>query len=658
MSKYFSLNKLLVLLSVLLAATAGLSSSVTTDMIEKAAENQLKMMQSVWSRSPYFDGSSPTISHVIPLQSVESDEPLGYIAELSPKGFIVFSATTDISPVIAYSYESNFPWVESSENILLDMVRKDLSLRNKALSESAVSHEQIAADNRAWSKYLSGNAVPLETKQWPEPGYSSTTGWVKTAWDQGPPYSNYCPKDPRNGERCVVGCVATAMAMIVDYHSDRRDYIAKFQFGSSDRYVSHRTSPPINIDADSITYNFPSFNKLNEYISTLREQYISNAYLNMSNRAALNFACGITVRMGYGYDGSGSFTNRVAGALVSKFGYKSATVMTSGFYPTLSKNMKDSLPAELGIQGTQEGHAIICDGLREIDGQQDQYHLNFGWGGSSPDPMSAAWYVLPSMPAGYSIIDEVVVNIYPPDLSYQPDNLISLSPDNNFIGDGIYDKTGNTQKMFLPMGGSAPSVYYVKVQNDGDLDATMKVTVSKSGSASATIKCYDNVSGTDITSSATDKGWFTPALKPGKEKIIRIEITSSSSSDTCNVDVLTVAKEDEAFKDMIRITNFTGIEEDGRPLSYPLSISSRELIGNSSVNLDYTLPQSCFTSVNIYDASGRLVRNLIKKTADAGLNTTSWDTRDNDSQKVSPGTYFIILRADGKSATTKVVITR
>ena len=39
---------------------------------------------------------------------------------------------------------------------------------------------------------------------------------LKDAWSQYAPYNNMCPLDAQ-GQRCVVGCVATAMTQVMHY---------------------------------------------------------------------------------------------------------------------------------------------------------------------------------------------------------------------------------------------------------------------------------------------------------------------------------------------------------------------------------------------------------------------------------------------------------
>lgn len=335
----------------------------------------------------------------------KNEKIIAYIAELSPQGFIAIAPDTDIEPIISYSFRSNF--VQNEENLLYYMLTKDMEMRLAALP--LLPQEQIQEHNTKWENYKQGTISPISMKdfqQWPSEGTTSTGGWIETTWDQYYPYNMFCPIDPNTGSRSVVGCVATAMAMIIHYH----EYIDDVFFNFLDSYT---TWTGIHIDGDSEELDFPNFEELNEYLDTLAVHYQNNVPLTNEDLAALNFACGISVEMNYSSSGSGSYTALVASALLNKFGYDSALWMDSdeqGFYDSLSYNMMQAKPAELSIlqsDGTG-GHAINCDGYNT----NDFYHLNFGWGHSNPDPITEAWYILPEgMPAEYTIVTGAVLNI-------------------------------------------------------------------------------------------------------------------------------------------------------------------------------------------------------------------------------------------------------
>ena len=336
-----------------------------------------------------------------------NDDILSYIFDLKPIGFIAISSDNNITPIIAYSFRNNL--VRDEENLLYYMLKKDMEFRLEAMD--LFSSEKIQHNNTLWQEYISEEILETgnrDFQQWPEPGSTSTSGWIETTWNQSYPYNMFCPIDPNTGSRCVVGCVATAMSMLINYH----EYVGDVSFNY---YDDHYWTNGIHIDSDSTLYDFPSFSALNIYLDTLKIHYQNNIPLTYEDKAALCFACGISVEMNYSSSGSGANTSNVADALLDKFGYDSAMWRDSwhgDFYDLLSTNMMTAKPAEISIyqSGGAGGHAINCDGYNT----DDFYHLNFGWGSSNPGGPNTinAWYSLPEgMPVGYCIVGGAVLNI-------------------------------------------------------------------------------------------------------------------------------------------------------------------------------------------------------------------------------------------------------
>lgn len=398
---------------------------ITPDMATTVAQAHVESMRNVWSRISQLEGQAVTIGDLNPLKDAESQNVLGYVVALEPRGFVVVSGETNLTPIIAYSYRSRFPWQEDPENTLLNMVRTDLALRLEALSVTDASI--LSTNDGLWRAYLTGNVPLADTNQWPPVGSTSTGGWLETTWSQRFPWRDYCPLDPSTGERCAVGCTATAMAQIVNYHSVKNYYLGDIEFGEDDRYVTDTRK--IRIDQHSGSRDFPSFPVLNEYLDTLADHYSSGIPLDDHDLATLSFACGVSVEMDYTSEGSSASLSDAADAFRNKFKFFSAqrvkTKDVTWFYDTLKQNMKDALPAELEVWSSDDvyGHAIVCDGVREISGQKEEYHLNYGWGDDSPAPITEAWYSLPEGlpqdPYPMNIVRSGIINILPPDRAWE-----------------------------------------------------------------------------------------------------------------------------------------------------------------------------------------------------------------------------------------------
>lgn len=365
----------------------------------KAASTQIQVMDQM-----YRDGDLLHTAYVIreecvkPLYDEVGKELLAYVFELEPHGFVVVTADDDLVPVVAYSEHGSFSWEEQPDNTLLDMLRQDLSLRLEALP--LIKREIIEGNHRHWEGLIEGDPLYLEPgDSWPEAGSTWTGGWVESAWHQSSPYNDLCPIDPETEERCLVGCVATAMAQIINYWQ----YPSSVTLTTDDNYVTETHEIEIYAPEASIPYiDYNDGNPSDEMC------------------AAISFSCGVGSRMDYTSDSSTAyFCDAINSFLkhVCFFNAEFKSTENSDFYVVLEENMKNSIPAMLSIKeaGTDTSrHAIICDGFRKT-GSGEEWHLNFGWGKDTPDYLSDAWYTLPEgLPRGYSIVRHGIVNLYPP----------------------------------------------------------------------------------------------------------------------------------------------------------------------------------------------------------------------------------------------------
>ncbi|MCK4422217.1 T9SS type A sorting domain-containing protein [candidate division WOR-3 bacterium] len=72
----------------------------------------------------------------------------------------------------------------------------------------------------------------------------------------------------------------------------------------------------------------------------------------------------------------------------------------------------------------------------------------------------------------------------------------------------------------------------------------------------------------------------------------------------------------------------------------------------------FSLPMKMMVTLSIYDNTGRLIKNLVNGTRNAGLNTVRWDGKDSEGNSVANGVYFYRLSAGGKHLSDKMVVVR
>jgi Peptidase C10 family/Spi protease inhibitor/FlgD Ig-like domain len=414
------MNRFLLLVLMIVIALPVFANPQSLETARSAAENFVNILDDEFQLNASYSVQQRGVNEY-------------FVFNLSPVGFVVVSADNDVTPVIAYSFKQSLENEFLEENMLHQMLSTDLEMRRNYYSENPVAASE---NHQMWQNLLSGRyRDDLRFQQWPAPGSTITDGWIEKQWNQSGVYNQMCPLD-NSGARSVVGCVATAMSLIMDYH----EYIGNPVFTDADDYSNWGG---MDIDDDWESRDFPPFPELNDYLQDVAAHYAAGIPLTADDKAALNFSAGVSVEMGYSSSGSGTWTSLVPGALLSKYGYDTAEYFEnegSWFFDILIENMQSMKPTELTIYqaGYEGGHAINCDGYNT----NDFYHLNFGWGTSN----NACWYTLPQgMPSGYSILTGAAMNIeggYVPFAVQGDVDVNGTSPDGAYItfdGPRIYE---------------------------------------------------------------------------------------------------------------------------------------------------------------------------------------------------------------------------
>jgi hypothetical protein len=340
-----------------------------------------------------------------------------FIFTLKPTGFIIITADDDLPPVISYSIENEIGEIDAEKNPLLSLLLYDIQLRLNAIA--LLPAKFLVERHQLWKDYLNNNIVPSpDFQQWPPAGSTPTGGWLETNWTQNSPYNALCPLDG-GGIRSLVGCPATTMAQILNYHKTINSVVFT---DADDYYHSYGSGNQYWIDNDYVPRQFPSFPQLNAYLATLQQHYDNNITLTNTDKAALSFACGVAAKQVFRSDGSGTFGVSQARDAYIKFNCNTSQLLTgtdTSIYTRMSVNMKNALPAHLAVvnQAWTVGHNVVVDGFNT----NNYYHVNFGWGGSYNN-----WYLIPQeLPYSLTVIEGVIVDILKPavGLPENPENV-------------------------------------------------------------------------------------------------------------------------------------------------------------------------------------------------------------------------------------------
>ena len=326
-------------------------------------------------------------------------------------GYVVVSGDERQVEVLGYSPNKSF----DSENIPcgLRMLLEQYSREYDYLQMHGDGILEVAEGGEG-NKVAEGTEKPSQSRLHEKEG-SQTRGTraaigplMKTSWDQSPYYNKDCPIDPQYGDQCVTGCVATAMAQIMYYHSYPSVGQGKNSYTSDSRQIKQ------SLDFSTVKFDWQN-------MTTKYDKSSSTASINAV--AALMHACGVAVCMDYGNGasgGSGAFSQDVPYALTNYFKYDRSAVFYDRKYFN-GEEWEQIIQAELNAgrpmlysgrtdpdkNGNTSGHAFVLDGM---DGS-GRYHFNWGWGGSWND-----YYELSSMRPGndtFSNYQTMVCHISP-----------------------------------------------------------------------------------------------------------------------------------------------------------------------------------------------------------------------------------------------------
>lgn len=307
------------------------------------------------------DSKGISMTHVY-TEYAEDGTPLFYRFQVGEKGFMIVSATDLSVPVLAYSLESDFK-SGTSADFYCEKYKKQLAY----LNENPATARPEAA--RLWDKYASSSfRLPAVKGGKSNPCVEPL---VTTRWTQETYYNARCPfssvPEENMDYRTPVGCVALTMANIMYYYRFPHSGVGALS------YI------PREYENGELFYTYPS-----QMVNFSQQTYTYEAMTDRLEKyngelAKLIYNAGVSVRMSYGHDGSGSQSEYAINALQDNFRFSQdaqfkeyADVLESGATLADWENMaKAELDARrpLFFSGHSEeagGHAWIVDGYTTL----------------------------------------------------------------------------------------------------------------------------------------------------------------------------------------------------------------------------------------------------------------------------------------------------
>lgn len=319
------------------------------------------------------------------LLATETAEGLNtvYIMESQSDSTIYFISADDVAvPLLGYCDSKGF-----NADSMPDNLRWWLSQYSAEITSAADNDRPITRSNIDF-------------------GLSDIAPLLTTNWNQGDPYNMLCPTV--DGKRTYTGCVATAMAMVMNHHRhpERGTGSISYDWGGTELSMNFSQFTP---DWDNM---LPSYD--NGEATDAQKEAV----------AGLMQACGHSVYMDYGLSASGAASFYVALALPEYFGYaRDLRILTRNHFPLgewcrmLHDDLTAGRPIYYSGSNQSSGHAFVIDGYRRSG---NLFHVNWGWGG-----MSNGYFVISSLDpasqgiggsaAGYNISQQAILGVRPDD---------------------------------------------------------------------------------------------------------------------------------------------------------------------------------------------------------------------------------------------------
>ena len=404
MNKYYCCHLASRFVAVLALVILGTVSSLATPLSEgEALQRAIAFMQ---QRGKAIDlPSSVRRSPAMTESATGSTPDAYYVFNLQDEGgFVVVSGDDRTPAILGYADSGSFNAEALPDGLryLLDGYAEQMAWLDAHPEYAALD---VAANRAATTRQP---VAPL----------------IETRWDQGTPYNAFCPLVLSNNERCVTGCVATAMAQAMYFykHPDNpTSDIPTYTTATKELEVAELSAANGNFDWDAMTTT-----------------YDKTATGTAADAVALLMQyCGSSLHMDYGLNsegGSSAYNVSVCEMLKQYFGYDADYVQRQHYtYQQWVDLMYGELaarrPVVFGGRSVGGGHSFVCDGYES----GDYFHINWGWGGDSD-----GYFRLSALnPAeqgiggsstldGFSYSQDAVIGILPRSSSAVPPQRLSL----------------------------------------------------------------------------------------------------------------------------------------------------------------------------------------------------------------------------------------
>lgn len=377
------MKKIIMTLAVVICCTMTLWAQHISE--QKAMERALEYMNSgKVSAKARRMAASPNGGR-LKLKAIPVEAEQIYAFNREGGGFVIASADSRVLPVLGYSDSGSIDWEQMPANM-----RSWLKQYDEAIA--TLGDRKDFRDGEITAKPSYGQAANT-AQQSSRAARPPVEPLIKTHWDQAAPFWDQVPTyqgpEPNlRDKQCYVGCVATAMAQVMNYWqwpnlvpNGLPDYDDIIPYNNQE-YTWHLDAlPPTKFEWKLMLNDYDVWNAETKEYDPLGTDEQRKAV------ATLMRYCGQSIEMHYGpaeLGGSWAYYWSVAWALVNHFDYNAAQHIEHIFFPGIDEweeviysELAAGRPVVYGGQSDSGGHAFVCDGY---DGG-GLFHINWGWSG-------------------------------------------------------------------------------------------------------------------------------------------------------------------------------------------------------------------------------------------------------------------------------------
>lgn len=323
-----------------------------------------------------------------------NEDHLIYCFQVSENsGFVIVSSDDRVIPVLGYSGIGSL-----SDTLAPPAFRKLLENYKSQIREIIRGNiKEVPEIKDEWEKLLEGKSIQNRKST------QSVNPLIESKWSQSSYYNVLCPYDDEEEEYCLTGCVATAMAQVMNYW----EYP---EIGKGFHSYNHETYGTISANFGATEYQW---------------DVMPNVLFSVDSAVSeLMFSCGVSVDMKYGVHGSSAQVISAISpieqctefALKEYFGYDNNLTGIQRMYYSITEwknilknELNNNRPIIYAGKNLSGGHAFVCDGYDSFD----YFHFNWGWGGSC-DGYFFLDGLSPSGGEGYNYCQHAIIGIQPP----------------------------------------------------------------------------------------------------------------------------------------------------------------------------------------------------------------------------------------------------